>query len=494
LKIDINQGFKSFPISLLKFFKFPKHAFEIRRRHAPPIPELTLDELRELRRVFDINKYSSDPSSDDGTGPAILKMLFARGLTVTTEQAERVFPKPSLDLLVQSGLLALENGQVKSLFQSQPYQDLIFFSDFFQWEDATDFVLPIGPAGHYLANLTIRKKAGSTLDLGCGCGIQSLLAARHSERVTATDINPRAIALTRLNAELNGIKNIETMEGSYFEPIENRNFDLIVANLPYVITPKNRLVYRDVDQPGDLSLRRWLKEIPGHLTEGGFAQVLINWVHRKNEDWWQPIRKTLADSHSDTWLIYTSSKQPGEYADIWIDRQTHSDPEEFKKTKQAWLNWYKSNHIPQIALGAVVLRHRTVTNNWFRFVQAKKNLEDSASGQFLHMFAVQDFLTSLENPETLLDKTFIPLDLEISPVHPGEKLLIIQSKGLRLEADVHPATLATLHHLDGHTCLRAAIQTISAQPDFSKEDVEGIVLADIKIFLQYGMIVIQTGD
>ena len=415
-------------------------------------------------------------------------MLFARGLSIDIDKAERIFHPLKLDNMINSGLLTQENGQVTSLFQAQPYQGMILFSDFYQWEDSSDYVLPIGPAGHYLANLTIRRKVNSTLDLGCGCGIQSILAARHSDHVIATDINPRALALTRFNAALNGIKNIETLEGSYFEPLQGQNFDLILANLPYVIAPQNRHVYSDVDQPGNISLHKRLIEIPNHIREGGFAHVLVNWVHRIDEAWWLPLRQALADSHSDTWLIYTASKQPGEYADIWIDQQTRNDPVKFKKTKRAWLKWYRSNQIPQIALGAIVLRRRTSTDNWFQAVQAKNNLEGSAGDQFQRMFAMQDFLTSLNHSNVLLDKIIIPVDMDTLTFNKKKESLVSQLKGLRLEAEVQPATLTLLRRLDGHTSLQSIIDDLSSEPEFAAKDIRNTVEADIKSLLKLGML------
>ncbi len=218
----------------------------------------------------------------------------------------------------------------------QYYRGLIFLSDFFHWENRPDFVLPIGPAGRYLADLTIRLLVKSTLDLGCGCGIQSLLAARHSAKVTATDINPRALALTRINAALNGITNIEILEGSYFEPVNEKKFDLIVANLPYVITPKSHFKYRDVDQPGDGSIRKWLQEIPQYLKEGGYAQLLMNWIIRENQSWEQPVQSYLGNLPLDSWLIYNGSKSPEEYAGIWIDTETKNNFGLFETTRLAW--------------------------------------------------------------------------------------------------------------------------------------------------------------
>ena len=468
--------------------KFPEHAVTLPRPHAPFIPNFSTIDLIELRRVFDKNYYSSEPSAEVDTGPTILKMLFARGLSIDIEKAERLFHPQMLDTMINCGLLSQEKGEVKSLFQAQPYQGMILFSDYYQWEHSNDYVLPIGPAGHYLANLTIRRKVNSALDLGCGCGIQALLAARHSAHVIATDINPRALALTRLNSALNGFKNIETLEGRYFEPLQGKNFDLILANLPYVITPENRHVYSDVDQPGNLSIHKWLIEIPNHIQEGGFAHVLVNWVHRIDEAWWLPLRQTLTDSHSDTWLIYTASKQPGEYANIWIDQQTRNDPVKFKKTKRAWLKWYRSNHIPQIALGAIVLRRRTSTDNWFQAVQAKKNLEGSAGDQFQRLFAIHDFLTSPNPSNLLLDKIIISVDMEILPNKEEKRCLVSQLKGLRLEAEIQPVTSALLHRLDGHTSLRSILNILSSEPEFAGTDIRGAVEADIKTLLKLGML------
>ncbi|MGH9022524.1 MAG: hypothetical protein ACRDV9_05405 [Acidimicrobiia bacterium] len=47
----------------------------------------------------------------------------------------------------------------------------------------------------------------------------AFLASRHSERVTATDVNPRALAFARFNATLNQVANVDLVEGPWFEPV-----------------------------------------------------------------------------------------------------------------------------------------------------------------------------------------------------------------------------------------------------------------------------------
>ena len=49
----------------------------------------------------------------------------------------------------------------------------------------------------------MRNPRGRALDLGAGCGIQSVHLATHVDQVVATDLNPRACAMTALTAALN---------------------------------------------------------------------------------------------------------------------------------------------------------------------------------------------------------------------------------------------------------------------------------------------------
>lgn len=453
----------------------------------PSVPDLSPSELKTLRQIFDSNRYASEPSAQTNGGSNILMMLFARGLSVRLDRARQTFLPLELDRLIESGLLCKENNEVKARFQAQPYSDLILFSDFFQWESARDFVLPIGPAGNYLALLTIRRQIESTLDLGCGCGIQSLLAARHSQKVVATDINPRALALTRFNAELNDIYNIETRQGSYFEPVKGQRFDLIVANLPYVITPERRLIYRTVDHTGREGLNERLKEIPSHLTEGGFAQVLINWVHREDQNPSEPIRQAIEGRRMDVWLIHNGSKQPGEYAEMWLRRQAQDNPHAFQKTKQNWLQWYRRHHIDRIVLGVITLRRRSGARNWFCPATVNRTLEDPAGEQFLRLFATRDYLDSLESPETLLVEKFAPLDLEF--IENENQKIAYSVRGSRFELKIPAITKAILQNLDGQTSLEKVIQTVSSVSGREATQIEREVLTDIKELLKLGMIV-----
>ncbi|GAA4907485.1 hypothetical protein GCM10023237_28940 [Streptomyces coeruleoprunus] len=101
-------------------------------------------------------------------------------------------------------------------------------------------VLGVGGASTTLAGLTVRTPVASALDLGTGSGIQALHAAQHATRVTATDLNPRALEFTRLTLALSGAPEADLRVGSLFEPVASETYDLIVSNPPFVISPGAR--------------------------------------------------------------------------------------------------------------------------------------------------------------------------------------------------------------------------------------------------------------
>ena len=74
------------------------------------------------------------------------------------------------------------------------------------------------------------------LDLGTGTGAIALsLAKEHpSCFITATDQSTAALNVAKLNAKNNKISNIEFIQSDWFEKLENKQFDIIVTNPPYI--------------------------------------------------------------------------------------------------------------------------------------------------------------------------------------------------------------------------------------------------------------------
>ncbi len=88
------------------------------------------------------------------------------------------------------------------------------------------------------------------LDLGCGCGIAALVAARCGARhVDAVDIGPEAVACTQHNIALNNLEStITTWQSDLLVAVPTKQYDRIIANLPIV------------DDMGDLQIPVFIRQ------------------------------------------------------------------------------------------------------------------------------------------------------------------------------------------------------------------------------------------
>ncbi|MGW3950832.1 DUF7059 domain-containing protein [Streptomyces sp. NPDC004752] len=219
-------------------------------------------------------------------------------------------------------------------------------------------VLGVGGASTTLAGITVRTPVAAALDLGTGSGIQALHAAQHATRVTATDVNPRALHITALTLALSGAPAADLREGSLFEPVkEGETYDLIVSNPPFVISPRARLTYRDGGMGGDDLCRSLVQQSGERLIVGGFAQFLANWQHVEGEDWQDRIRSWVPRG-CDAWVVQRELQDITQYAELWLrDAGDHrGDPAEYQARYDAWLDEFEARKVKAVGFGWITLR------------------------------------------------------------------------------------------------------------------------------------------
>lgn len=308
----------------------------------------------------------------DGSPLATLARLFLLQTAVPVAEAERALPG-LVDRLVNAGALAQSIGEVAARLDVRPYAtedgDLWVVSDLTPGLNGTatavtgDYVLGISPASSSLAQLTLRHDVGTALDLGTGCGVQALHLATHSDRVVATDVNQRALALARFNAALNDVDDkVEVRDGSFFAPVAGERFDLIATNPPFVISPATgeRLVYRDSGLPGDQVVEHIVRTAPDHLTEGGWCQVLANWVIERDRPWDERLVTWLPEE-CDALVVQREVLDPASYVELWLKDAGHhpstgGDPAAYAARYDTWLSWLEEQGVGGIGFGWINLR------------------------------------------------------------------------------------------------------------------------------------------
>ena len=111
-----------------------------------------------------------------------------------------------------------------------------------------------------------------TLEIGAGCGAISLFVAkRWKSHVVATDIADEAIETIGRNAELNRI-SLRILKSDLFDHVDERNFDLIVFNVPLIDKePEDDLERANLCDPGGRILRRFLEKVGEFLSPDGLV-------------------------------------------------------------------------------------------------------------------------------------------------------------------------------------------------------------------------------
>lgn len=120
-----------------------------------------------------------------------------------------------------------------------------------------------------LDNLLSNQACQSLLDVGCGCGILALAAARlGTPLVVGLDISAAAVKSSAENARNNGFEHCPLWFTGTLGAVKHQ-FDCITANLPY------HVIWQIQED-----LRRALKR-GGHLILSGFHD--IHWNHLYNK-------------------------------------------------------------------------------------------------------------------------------------------------------------------------------------------------------------------
>jgi len=425
---------------------------------------------------------------------SVLARLFSLGASVSRDAAALALDSVGLAALEQAGIIErCADGRISSRMRITPHEGLLFLHDRGDPRGPSDQVAAVGPASRTLASLTIGTQVDLALDLGTGCGIQALLAARHAGRVIATDVSARAIGVARVNAAMNGIDNVELRCGDLFEPVRGERFGLIVANPPFVISPETSHQFRDSDLVGDEVSRRVLSEAAEHLADGGHATVLCEWVRREGEAWRDVPARWIEDRGCDALALHYRTSDPETYAAGWNAGLRDRNPDDYVDTVERWVAYQRTLGAAGVSTGALVLRRAAGPGSWFRAEEMPAGPSGAASEHLLRLFAAQDVIPV--NREELLEVRLAPVSGQVL-----RQLLVLEEAGWQAaDAELHiepgigvsitvPAPVVhVLLSLDGVQSLAAVVEQAAVELGAEPETLRGPAIDVARRLLELGL-------
>lgn len=139
------------------------------------------------------------------------------------------------------------------------------------------------------------------LDLGCGCGLVGILAARlcGEANVVLTDIDPLAVETARRNAARNGVGGVRLAVSDGFTALDDAGFDLILSNPPY---------------QSDFSVAKG-------FIEKGFNRLKLGgrlWMVTKRREWYRNKLSAIFGGvrirEIDGYFVFEAQKRDARYA------------------------------------------------------------------------------------------------------------------------------------------------------------------------------------
>jgi methylase of polypeptide subunit release factors len=180
-----------------------------------------------------------------------------------------VLPRPLLELLERAEMVEhLPQGRLRSLVRFSSLGGGLYLHDAYPTlaEDAVFF----GPDTYRFAALLSRVpgRFRRAVDLGCGSGAGGLSMAGRVDVLVLSDVSPRALRFSRINAALNGVSGVECVSSDGLSAIPGE-VDLVMVNPPYLVDEDSRTYRHGGGHYGiELSVR-FTREALERLGPGG---------------------------------------------------------------------------------------------------------------------------------------------------------------------------------------------------------------------------------
>ena len=196
---------------------------------------------------------------------------------------------------------------LKKRSQGIPLQHLIGWVEFYKRRFTCDArALIPRPETEELADLILKQELNanpSILDIGTGSGVLGITLAKELEasnpNLTLADLSSDALELAKENATALKVNNLRLIESNLTESIDGE-FDLIVANLPYIPEGERGNLGREVSFDPDMALfsgtdgldliRCLVKQAREKLRPNGLIAMEIG-IHQDKQ-----VEKLLADA------------------------------------------------------------------------------------------------------------------------------------------------------------------------------------------------------
>ncbi|MBT9317436.1 carbamoyltransferase C-terminal domain-containing protein [Leptothoe spongobia] len=364
--------------------------------------KLEVESLQSIEptRLHYYDRYQLGQSNLDD-----LIRLFLLRVALPQARLSELFGEQLTQLLVRLGLLIPRGEQwssrvdlfcVEGLYIATDHRYMLLPED----SMAESPVMYIGADSQGLVYTAPRYTVEAVLDLCCGSGVQGLVASRYGQTVTSVDLNPRAIRFSRFNAQLNDIRNIQFHQGSLYQPVTGQTFDTILANPPFVPSPKRDLGFRDGGANGEEILAAIIRDSAKYLKPQGHVFIVTDLVdvqtyQAKLDQWW-------CGGRAHQLVLCTADRDDVLFSVPHSHAPFGQSLEAYNTELENWLNNFHEAGLQAVNFGYILIRRQVEQPSGSYFCRTVHNPTQTISDFVEGYFQQRQLLESSNRDEYFL--------------------------------------------------------------------------------------------
>ena len=331
-----------------------------------------------------------------------------------------------------------------------------------------------------------RKPLRSILDLGCGAGTAALAYAPWAPRILGTDINPRAIRLSRINAAFNDIRGTEFATADLFSAVGDERFDLIISQPPFIARAPStvRAAFLHGGARGDEFPLRVLGEIPAHLADGGRAVLLVDWP----EDGGPSVEERVLGAVGDGLQVLVL-RAPGMSLDdhcIAYALGSGQRGSRYQRRVLADRDHFAALGITALTSSIIVLRR--LAPSWSAVIELQPGALTRVTSDRIETLLLRETLLAGGERELLGARLITPAGIQFLALPDGRVRAEFPAAALLDRAELNGGAYRLIQIVAAAPTLEAAILEFSRQADLPPDEAAARVLPAVGEALRRGVL------
>jgi hypothetical protein len=295
---------------------------------------------------------------------------------------------------------------------------------------------------------------------------------------------------------LNQIGNVRFLVEDLFEPTSREQFQLVLCNPPFVISPRQMYMFRDSGERGDRFCRRLVRAAVDYLEVGGFFQFTANVAHQVGRTWKSELEAWFEGLGCDVLALVEGMEDASAYAMNWILNTESKDPAVVPQLYGTWMDYLEREGIEAVSYVLITLRRSLGRATWVQIDDPPCQIVGPCGDELVRFFECRDAFSGASQVEDLLSRPLrlapqIRIEQEYAMTPGGLDLCDVRVRkmgGLQYPLGIHRNVARLLAGCDGKQTLRQLLEDMAHSLSVDWDRTVSVALPAVRSLIERGVL------